>query len=417
MKLFFSKQDFSLLMGNALDHYDSAIYGFLVPLLAPLFFPEQDPISQLILGYSVLGTSLITRPLGTWIFGSFSRKHGPVPGLSLSLIGVSLSMIGLGCLPTSLAVGWWAPVCLIGVRMVKGLFSAGESTLAKLYVMEDKPKDKALTASYFYQSSSMVGSILASAAATMTLFSSYPWMWRLCFIGGGLIGCIGYLLRLYGKDLHQVTTLSHSQFSLLWKYKIDILRVAIATIFGYITGTIPFVFMNTFVPLISSISLETMMLLNTFLLGLDMVLIPFIGRFTGRYPGEKVMVIASIVLALTIVPLFAYLPDSSLSYVVFVRLWIVFWGIVFMCPMNFWFKSLFPKQEQYLLVGMGGALGATTIGRLLTPACLGLWNLTGLSYAPALYLAGLMGLTAYVIYSRASALPHVKLSKVHMTGA
>lgn len=66
---------------------------------------------------------------------------------------------------------------------------------------------------------------------------------------------------------------------------------------------------------------------------------------------------------------------------------------------NFWFKSLFHTPEQYLLVGMGTALGASTIGRATTPLCLWLWYVSGTSIAPALYLALLTFLTAYGIYS------------------
>ena len=32
-----SKRDFSILIGNAMDHFDTALYGFLAPLLAGIF--------------------------------------------------------------------------------------------------------------------------------------------------------------------------------------------------------------------------------------------------------------------------------------------------------------------------------------------------------------------------------------------
>jgi hypothetical protein len=190
-----------------------------------------------------------------------------------------------------------------------------------------------------------------------------------------------------------------SHLKSLWVNRSNILRVALGTGFGHLTYSIPFVFMNSFIPLITSISLETMMVLNTTLLVFDMIMIPFVGRFLLNFDAIKVMVSASLILTITIIPLFAYLPNAPLEYVIFVRIWIVFWGIVFLCPLNFWFKSLFDTSEQYLLVGMGAALGASTIGRSTTPLCLWLWYVSDFPTLPAFYVGFLMLITAYGIQS------------------
>lgn len=406
----FSKKDTSLLIGNALDHYDSAIYGFLAPLLAPLFFPNFDPVVQLILAYSLLGTSLVTRPLGTLIFGSVARKYGPQTGLSYSLIGVAVSMVVMGCLPTYDQGGWVAPLSLACGRLIKGIFSAGESTIAKLYIMEHKDRFQALKASYYYQSSSVLGAIFASGLVTFIL-DWPPYGWRVCFWVGGSAAAIGYLLRCYGSPLPLLNPTSSSlfpDFQAIWAHKMAILRVTLATGFGHVTGTVPFIFMNTFVPLISDISFETMMGVNTLLLALDMILIPLIGHGTRGVQPQTLMITASLMLTLTLVPLFFFLPQASLTYVIGVRIWIVFWGIVFMCPMNFWFKSLFPAQDQYLFIGMGGALGASLLGRLLTPFGLWLWYGTEMTYVPALYFTFITALTAYSLVYKV---------KVQTTGA
>lgn len=395
-----SQKDCSILIGNALDHYDSAIYGFLAPILGTYFFPNYDPIVQLILTYSILGTSLITRPVGSFIFGMIARKYGPVSGMSYSLIGVAFTSVCIGFLPTHAQIGWVAPFLLTLIRMIKGIFAAGESTICKIYIMENKPAANALKASYLYQSSSMLGTILASAAVTLALQSE---AWRICFWVGGVSGLMGYFLRRYSDtstEKQSYDSFQISKFPPFWSNRANILRVAMATGLGHITGTIPFVFMNSFVPLITTITLETMMLLNTALLVVDMFLIPLLGRVTLKYDPVKVMVLASLVLSLSIIPLFALLPDASLEFVVFVRMWIVFWGVVFLCPLNFWFKNLFPQSDQYLLVGMGGALGATTIGRATIPFCFWLWYISGWAFLPAVYMAAIMLATACVIYGK-----------------
>ena len=400
-----TKRDFSILIGHALDHFDSSIYGFLAPVLGPIFFPDHDPIVQLILIYSVMGTSIVTRPLGAFIFGMIARKHGPLYGLSYSLIGLAMTTACIGFLPGYDVVGWGAPLSLILVRMIKGIFAAGEGTIAKLSIMENKGEREARIASHFYQSAPMMGIVLASVAS-LAVIAFYPEAWRLCFWMGGLTGCGGYLLRRQAQTSPNTNTsplfnsYQVSNLGSLWTHRSSVGCVALATGFGHLTYSIPFVFMNTFIPFITSISLETMMAFNTVLLIFDMGSIPFIGRLTLRYKGETVMLFASLALTVTLIPLFLSLPDASLGYVLFVRTWIVFWGVVFLCPLNFWFKSLFPVREQYLLVGMSGAIGAATLGRFTVPFCFWLWHLDANPLWPSLYMVVITLFTAGIIYRK-----------------
>jgi len=87
------KKDLSILIGNSLDHFDTAIYSFLAPILSIVFFPKDDPIVALILTYGMLATSIITRPIGAIIFSIIAKKRGATLALSYSLIGVAITTI------------------------------------------------------------------------------------------------------------------------------------------------------------------------------------------------------------------------------------------------------------------------------------------------------------------------------------
>ena len=397
------KKDISILIGNALDRFDTSLYGFLAPVMGPIFFPDYDPVVQLILTYATSITSLVSRPLGTLIFGIIARNKGPVFGLSYSLIGVAITTVCIGCIPSYATIGAWAPLSLIIIRIIRGICAAGESVIAKLYIMENKSDKQALAASHLYQSSSMVGIVMASAASAIVIRGGDNYTWRLCFLIGGITGFAGYFLRYCAceeaeiKQSDSFKGYSVSNLRLLWNNRDNIMRVAVATCFSHITYAIPFVFMNSFVPLITSISLTTMMMLNTTLLIFDMICIPIIGRFVMRYVMDKVMISAITMLAITIIPLFIFLPQASLMYVTCMRFWIVFWGLVFLCPLNFWFNRLFATSDKYFLVGMGTALGTATLGHMTTPICLWLWYISGVSYAPALYMVIIMSVTVYAI--------------------
>jgi MHS family proline/betaine transporter-like MFS transporter len=38
------KQLWNACLGNLFEHYDTALFGFLSPFLAPLIFPDKEPI-------------------------------------------------------------------------------------------------------------------------------------------------------------------------------------------------------------------------------------------------------------------------------------------------------------------------------------------------------------------------------------
>lgn len=391
----------SILIGNGLDHFDTALYGFLAPLLAPLFFPQYDPVVQLILGYGFLATSLITRPVGCFLFGLMAYKQGPMKALSFSLMGVSLTTVLMGCLPTYDQGGWISPVALLGVRMLGGIFSAGESTIAKLYLLEEGETREKFKLSYWYETSSMMGIMVASLIATFCITSAFFLSWRECFWLGGLTGIIGYSLRAFGKKTKESFSIKSLPFSIssIGHYKKEGIRIAVCGAFSYMTYSVPFLFMNSFIPLITSFSMAQMMEMNSWLLLLDMVMIPSLGKFLKKYDPRFLMILSSSLLSLSMIPLFLGLAQGSLLYIILARGWIILWGVVFLCPLNVWIKSLIPGPSQYMVVGLWETLGASTIGRLTPSFCLSLWHLTGSVKAPALFLAGFMGLTGWILWS------------------
>jgi MFS family permease len=401
---YISKKDFTILLGNAIDHFDTSIYVFIAPLIAPIFFPNENPVIELILAYSILGTSMITRPLGTYIFGCIARIYGAGEALAYSLVGVGLATMLMGFLPDYYSIGFFAPVLLVLIRMVRDVFAAGESSIAKLYILHDKVEKEALKGSYLYQTSTIFGMVVASFAATFVQYLEIKHAWRICFIFGGVAAIIGYLIRLNILKVNKINKKNILKLMIvdntlvMWKHKISLIKIAIVTSFSHMTYLIPFVTMNHIIPLITDIQATTMLLLNSFMLVFDMVAIPIIGEYTKRFSIKNVMLTASSVLALTIVPLWYYVNIPSIEYISFVRFWIVIWGIVFLCPLNLWCSNRVMGDEKYIIVGMGNALGASTIGQLSPSICLSLYYYTNSHIAIGFYAALLFFLAFMVVY-------------------
>src|SRR4029077_17815996 len=97
--IYIMKKDISIFVGNALDRFDTSLYGFLAPIMGPIFFPHHDPVVQLMVIYATSATSLFSRPIGTMLFGMLARRKGPIFALSYSLIGVAFFTVCIGCIP------------------------------------------------------------------------------------------------------------------------------------------------------------------------------------------------------------------------------------------------------------------------------------------------------------------------------
>ncbi len=63
-----------VVIGNILYHFDRALFGLLTPFLAPLFFPQIDPIYALICMYAIAPLGVLVKPLGALIFGYWGDR-------------------------------------------------------------------------------------------------------------------------------------------------------------------------------------------------------------------------------------------------------------------------------------------------------------------------------------------------------
>jgi hypothetical protein len=197
------------------------------------------------------------------------------------------------------------------------------------------------------------------------------------------MGGIGYILRIWDKTeapkIEMFSKFQWASFQLLFKYRLEVLQIALTTGLSHITSVIPFVLLNTLMPIVdSSITIHDMMKFNTGLLILDLILIPIVGRLLERSSVIKIMAYAVAILGLTAPFLMAFLSSGGLLYSTLVRIWIVILGVIFLCPQHLFYQRLFTEgnQDKYFVVGMANALGAATIGKLTPALCMWLWHLT-----------------------------------------
>ena len=400
-----SKKDLFILLGNIICNFNTSIYIFFAPLLAPLFFPNNNPSVGLIMVYGTMAVSIVTIPIGSHLFSFLAKSRNAAYALSTALIGIGITAFCLLILPTYHVIGLRAPFLLILLLSMKAIFATGNRVIGKIYILEDKTAKEAFTCSYLHQSSSMMGTILASTIVTLVYYLELEYMWRVCFILGGCAVIPGYMIRR-----RQISTKSnitpwskfciYEEFDILYRHKLTLIHIAIVKSFSYMTYLIPFVIMNNVVPLITNIKIETMMALNSTLLVCDMVAIPVIGKIVSKYNYRKIMILASTVLSISLFPFWYFLANASLIYVTFVRLWIVIWGIIFLCPLNLWCRDqVSNEKERYIVVGMGSAL-SLCIGNLSPSLLLMMFYFTGSHIFIPVYITIILVATRSIIKSR-----------------
>ena len=111
-------------VGNALEWYDIAVYGYFAVYIAKAFFPNSDPTISLLLTLGTFALSFLTRPLGGVILGIYADGHGRKASLMISILLMTLGTLVVASMPAYQSIGVAAPIAVLVVRLVQG-FSAG----------------------------------------------------------------------------------------------------------------------------------------------------------------------------------------------------------------------------------------------------------------------------------------------------
>src|SRR4051794_20009599 len=68
-------------LGNLVEWYEFAIYAYMAPIIAPLFFPSEEPVTGILATFLVLALAFFLRPVGAIAFGRLTDRIGRRPVL------------------------------------------------------------------------------------------------------------------------------------------------------------------------------------------------------------------------------------------------------------------------------------------------------------------------------------------------
>jgi MHS family proline/betaine transporter-like MFS transporter len=126
-------------VGNLLEWYDFAVFGYFAPFIGAQFFPSDDPILGLINTFGVFAAGYLARPIGGVLFGQIGDRLGRKRALQLSIVLMAVPTTLIAFLPTHAQVGILAPVLLVILRLAQGISVGGEFIGSCCYLVEAAP--------------------------------------------------------------------------------------------------------------------------------------------------------------------------------------------------------------------------------------------------------------------------------------
>ena len=127
-------------IGNFVEWFDYAAYGYLAAVIAAVFFPAENALVGLMSAYAVFALSFMVRPIGGVFWGYIGDKYGRRPALSWSILIMTVSTVFIGLLPNYSHIGFLAPLLLLVFRMIQGFSASGEYAGAAAFLAEYAPK-------------------------------------------------------------------------------------------------------------------------------------------------------------------------------------------------------------------------------------------------------------------------------------
>jgi MFS transporter, MHS family, proline/betaine transporter len=256
-------------IGNVLEWYDFAIYGYFAVSIGHTFFPEGDPVAQVLAAFGVFAVGYFMRPLGGMLSGVIGDRYGRRTALTYSVTAMAVPTFLVGLPPGYAALGVAAPILLTLLRMIQGLSVGGECTTSFTFMIENaSPHRRGLTGAIAV-SGNTVGMLLGSGAGAVmaTLLSPdalHDWGWRVPFLFGLLVGLAGYLLRREIQDMNLPTHGGHSPLVETFRNnKRLLMRLAGLAAFGAVGFYLMFLYVVSWLQLVDGVAPERALDINT----------------------------------------------------------------------------------------------------------------------------------------------------------
>lgn len=363
------------LVGSSIEWFDYFLYGTMAALVFnQLFFVNEDPTVGLMLAYASFALSFFIRPFGGIIFSHIGDRIGRKKTLVITLSLMGLATFGMGLLPTYQAIGIWAPILLITLRLVQGLGIGGEWGGALLLATEYAPPERRGFFGSIPQMGVTIGMVMGTLALwIMTLLPNgafMTWGWRVPFILSAFLVIFGLWIRKGIDETPEFKAVQASgeipKLPIVDTLKYHWREVLIA-IGAKVVETAPFYIFGTFVVSYATTNLgfsQTATLGSVMIATvITTILIPIMGSLSDKIGRKKMYIAGAVAMALYAFPYFWMLHQGSVLLLVVAT--IIGLGIIWApitAVLGTMFSEIFDAKVRYTGVTLGYQIGAALAG-------------------------------------------------------
>lgn len=418
------------LVGSSIEWFDYFLYGTVAALVFnQLFFVNEDPTIGLLLSYASFALAFFIRPFGGVIFSHIGDRIGRKKTLVLTLSLMGVATFGMGLLPTYQAVGIWAPILLITLRLVQGLGIGGEWGGALLLAVEYAPAEKRGLFGAIPQMGVTIGMLLGTVALSiMTLLPEnafMTWGWRIPFIFSALLVFFGLWIRKGIDETPSFKKVKESgevpKLPIVETLK-NYWREVLIAVGAKVVETAPFYIFSTFVVSYATANLGfsrtatlTAVIIATII---TTILIPIMGNLSDKIGRKKLFIGGTIGMALFAFPYFWLLQQKSVLLLIVAT--VIGLGVIWApitAVLGTMFSEIFDAKIRYTGITLGYQIGAALAGGTAPLVATALLDRFNNSYVPvALYIifASVLSLAAiWAVKDRSNQ----KLDETHNTSA
>ncbi|AXA23489.1 MFS transporter [Pseudomonas wayambapalatensis] len=393
-------------IGNFMEWFDFAVYGYFAAVIGMLFFPSSAPGVSLLSSLAVFAVGFLSRPFGALILGPIGDRFGRRAVLIITVFGMGVCTTIIGLLPTYEAIGIAAPVLLIAMRFVQGMMVGGEWSSAGIYIVESAPANRRATAASVITGTAGLAFLFGTfVAATITTTLSdaqlTAWGWRLPFVASIVMTGIAIFIRRKLGDTPVYEEMVRQRDSAQAPSKAVRRRAFITTFaFSALFGVSLYYFVtyaNNHLVTTVGLPRSTALWLCSIALVVYVIVNPLIGRLSDRIGRRKLLLGAAAALTVLAFPIFL-LINSGNSAAILLGLIILGVLVAVTAVMDVvLLVEVFPASIRSTGAALGHNLALAILAGPGPFIAAALIRMTGDANLPAAYLAGVSLLCLLVL--------------------
>lgn len=391
-------------IGNVLEWYDFAVYGFFAPILAAQFFPSSDRMVSLLAAFGAFAVGFLMRPVGAVVFGHIGDRYGRARALLISVAMMAIPTVLMGLLPTYATIGVAASFLIVLLRMFQGMAVGGEFTSSIVFLAEHSPPRRrgffASWAMFAATTGTMLGSAVGAAMSNlMSPEALAAWGWRAAFISGILVAVVGIIIRRNMLDT-PASVPEISPVRLAFRHhRWEVLRVFGLNMAPAATYYLLFVYAATWIaestPLARSAALDiTTLSILTFL-----VVAPIAAWISDRF-GRKLMLIVGMSSCMILAyPLAWLMHQTDAAAIATAQMTFAALLALYMASIPAAMCEMFPHSVRVSAVSVGYGLAYAVFGGTAPAVAVWLISRTGNDLAFAWYIVVLTAVSLTVAFT------------------